>query len=137
LLGSFLGSSVLRRLERVERVLRENAPDRVFDVVLLDPVQGGIFGHSHTVYRLTDRNTNTFACSDEEEIELMKEKYEDFGHRFFAQGEVLSFPDFLEHFFYLSPNVPEERKKAAVQKLREAANSLSNPSTNYQNKSTS
>ncbi len=115
---SFCGRSVLSRLRRLENVLLVDESEKVFDVVLLDPVAGGLFGHSHIVYHFKEQKNEIFVCSVDEEVELMRAKYEDFGHRVFGQGEELSFPDFLERFDYMGPKALAEERKAIIQKLR-------------------
>ncbi len=119
-MGSFMHRSILKRLEKIEQSLSiEEEENKLFDVIFMDVKKGGIFGHSHTVCRRGGADFKRYPCTDEEEIEFMRVKYEEWNHKYFGQGEELSFPDFLELFFYMSPNVPDERKKAAVQKLRE------------------
>jgi hypothetical protein len=123
-LVSFCGRSVLSRLRRLESVLLVDEPEKVFDVVLFDPVAGGLFGHSHIVYHLKEQRNEVFVCSVDEEVELMRVKYEDFGHRFFGQGEELSFPDFLERFDYMGPKAFAEQRKEVVKKLRAEPNGV-------------
>ncbi len=120
--------SILKRLSRIEqRVFSDSNEVNKIDegLGMFDPLHGGIFGHAHLRFNKDTRNVDWIACSDEEEIEAMRIKYEEFDHKFFGQGEQLSFPDFLECFFYLSPKVPDERKRAVVQKVREQKKSAS------------
>ena len=121
LVGAFCFGPLLRRLERVEKVLMGEGDQDAWLVGLgyFDCIKGGIFGHSNLVYGGSGQVPIKRPCTDEEEIELMRIKYDDFHHKFFGEGDELTFPDFLELFFYLSPNVPDDRKRSVVQKLRE------------------
>ena len=121
---SSCSSSVLSRLRRLERVLLVDESEKVADIFLLDPVAGGLFGHSHIVYHFKEQKNEIFACSIDEEVELMRVKYEDFNHRVFGQGEKLSFPDFLERFDYMGPKAFAEQRKEVVKKLRAEPNEV-------------
>ncbi len=129
-MGSFKYRSILKRLEKMEQSLLIDEENKLFSFQLMDPVNGGLFGHSHVQYRLHGKDYKKFPCTDEEEIELMRRRYEGDNHKYFGVGEELTFPDYLEQYFYFSPNVPDERKKAAVQKLREQEKALITQSAN-------
>jgi hypothetical protein len=59
-------------------------------------------------------------CSDEEEVQIMRENYEDNGHRFFGQGDELSFPEYLERFSYLGSEELADRRREVISMLRGA-----------------
>ena len=87
-----------------------------------DYFEGGLWGHAHHVFHVQTKKLEIFACTVEEELAFMKNKYEEDGHRFWGKGEELSFVDFLEKFDYAGPKSFAEQRKEVVKKLRAELN---------------
>lgn len=113
------GSGVLRRLVRLESVIGVSDDDWL-DVVMWDVRGGGIFGHVHYRFSKSRMENQSVPCSDEEEVQIMRGKYEDDGHRFFGQGDELSFSEYLERFSYLGSEELADRRREIISKLRGA-----------------
>lgn len=113
------GSGVLRRLVRLESAIDVSEDDWV-DIVTWDARGGGIFGHVHIRFSRSRQESQMVPCSDEEEVQIMRGKYEDDGHRFFGQGDELSFPEYLERFSYLGLEELADGRREIVSKLRGA-----------------
>jgi len=97
--------------KRVEQ-LEEKAGVNPIDVVMWSGSDGGIFGHVHVV------GNRTFPCSDEEEIEIMREHFEADKHRVWDKGEYVPFWKYLETFSYLAPTGLVERQRMVIDRLR-------------------
>jgi hypothetical protein len=113
------GSGVLRRLVRLESVIGVSEDDWI-DVVMWIGREGGIFGHMHSRFSKSRMESQLVPCSDEEEVQIMRGKYEDEGHRFCGQGDELSFPEYLERFSYLGSEELADRRREIISKLRGA-----------------
>ena len=113
-----VGSGVLRRLVRLESVIGVSEDDCV-DVVMWDARGGGIFGYMHSRFSKSRIENQSVPCSDEE-VQIMRGKYEDEGHRFFGVGDELSFPEYLERFSYLGSEELADRRREVISKLRGA-----------------
>jgi hypothetical protein len=112
-----VGSGVLRRLVRLEGTIGASEDDWV-DVVMWSPRGGGIFGHVHYRFSKSRSESQRVPCSDEEEVQIMREHYEADGHRFSRQGDELSFPDYLERFSYLGSEELAERRREIISRVR-------------------
>jgi hypothetical protein len=96
--------------KRVER-LEEKGPEAT-DVVMWSPSDGGIFGHVHV------KGKKRAACSDEEEVEIMRSHFEIDKHRIGDKGEYVPFWKYLEAFTYLAPDGLAERQRTIIDRLR-------------------
>jgi hypothetical protein len=112
-----VGSGVLRRLVRLESVIGVSEDDWI-DVVMWIGREGGIFGHMHSRFSKSRMESQLVPCSDEEEVQIMRGKYEDDGCRFFGNGDELSFPEYLERFSYLGPEELADRRREVINKVR-------------------
>lgn len=111
--------SLLRQLRRLERVFAAGElGDYWIDIVKWEGKKGGAFGHAHWRFSPSRCEQQIIPCSDEEEVEVMRQHYEREKHRFFGQGEELSFPDYLERFCYLGSEELGERRNAVIGKVR-------------------
>jgi hypothetical protein len=123
-LVSSCSSSVLRRLTRLERVLLADKSEEVLEGIVWDYFEGGLWGHVRHVFHIQTKKLEVFACTVEEELAFMKNKYEEDGHRFWGKGEELSFLDFLEKFDYAGPKPFAEQREEVVKKLRAEPNEV-------------
>lgn len=112
-----VGSGVLRRLVRLESVIGVSEDDWI-DLVMWIGREGGIFGHMHSRFSKSRLESQMVPCSDEEEVQIMRGKYRNDGHRFFGQGDELSFPEYLERFSYLGSEELADRRREIIGKLR-------------------
>ena len=94
--------AILRRLKKLEKVFAVEPRDDWIDVVMWNGLRGGIFGHVHCRFSKSRKQTEWISCSDEEEIEIMREHYEKDDHRFYGRGPKASFAEYLERFSYLT-----------------------------------
>jgi hypothetical protein len=114
-----VGSGVLRRLVRLESTIGASEDDWV-DIVMWSPRGGGVFGHVHYRFSKSRCENQRVPCSDEEEVQIMREHYEADDHRFFRRGDELSFPEYLERFSYLGPEELAERRREVISRVRGA-----------------
>jgi hypothetical protein len=107
---------LLRKVRRLEREIAGDLEDDVLDVVMWSGSDGGVFGHVHYRFCKSLMEQGFVACSDEEEVEIMRQHYENDGHR--CRGIEVSFWEYLEAFSYLAPEGLAERQRAVIDKLR-------------------
>jgi hypothetical protein len=98
--------------KRVERLEEEKMVDSTDFVMWWGP-DGGIFGHAHVIGM-----NRKVPCSDEEEVEIMREQFEADKHRIWGRGEEVPFWKYLEAFTYLAPDGLAERQRAAIDKVK-------------------
>ena len=110
--------AVLRRLKKLEKVFAVGSEDEWIDILMWSAYDGGIFGHTHCRLYLGGRKTEWIPCSDEEEIEIMLEHYEEEEHRVHGKGAEMSFAEYLERFSYLGPEELDPRRKAIIERLK-------------------
>lgn len=109
--------SALRQLRRLERVFGLVEPeDDGIDVLMWNGVSGGLFGHVHCHLCGSQGESKPSPCSDEEEVEIMRQHYENDKHR--CRGKEVQFWKYLEKFSYLAPEGLAERQRAVIDKLR-------------------
>jgi len=109
--------AVLRQLKKLEKVFAVGSEDEWIDILMWSAYDGGIFGHTHCCLYLGGRKTEWIPCSDEEEIEIMREHYEE-EDRVHGKGAEMSFAEYLERFSYLGPEELEGKRKQIISKLR-------------------
>jgi hypothetical protein len=110
--------AILRRLKKLEKVFAVEPRDDWIDVVMWNGLQGGIFGHMHCRFSESRRQTEWVPCSDEEEIEIMRDHYEKDDHRFYGRGPKASFAEYLERFSYLGPEELAVKRKKIIEQLK-------------------
>ena len=102
----------------MEKVFAVEPKDDWIDILMWDGPQGGIFGHAH--YRISESRSQTecIPCSDVEEIEIMREHYEEDGHRTCGRGPLVSFAEYLECFSYLGPEESDVKRRKIIERLK-------------------
>ena len=121
-LGVLTSRLILRQLKNLEKALQLDELEAVVDMVFWDGARGGLFGHIHCRYTRSEAKNEVLPCSAEEEIELMKSKYENDCHRVFGKGEEVPFAGYLENFCYLGPETLAAERKAVIERLRGEVN---------------
>ncbi len=106
----------LRKVRSLEREIVSGLEEESIDVVLYGGSDGGIFGHVHCHLCGSQGNSKPSPCSDEEEVEIMRQHYEDDKHR--CRGTEVPFWKYLETFSYLAPDGLAERQRAVIDRLR-------------------
>jgi len=102
----------------LERVFAVEPKDDWIDILMWNGLQGGIFGHTHWRFSESRSQTEWIPCSDEEEIKIMRERYEEDDHRLFGRGSEVSFAEYLEYFVYLGPEEMDARRKEIIERLK-------------------
>ncbi len=111
--------AVLRRLKKLERVFALSEPqDDWVDIILLEGSHGGIFGHLHYRFSESRRKNESMPCSDEEEIAIMRDIYEETEHKLPRASESTSFAEFLEYYSYLGSEEMAARRKMIIEQLK-------------------
>ena len=110
--------AILRRLRKLENVFAMDPENCWIDVLMWNGPQGGIFGHTHFRFSKNGRQTELIPCSDEEEIEIMHEHYEDDDRRLHGRGSKVSFAEYLECFSYLGSEELEARRRRIIGQLK-------------------
>jgi hypothetical protein len=111
--------SILRHVRKLENSFGAFEPENdLIDIVMWDAAKGGMFGHAHCLVSKSGGQTVWLACSDEEEVEIMREYYERDGLKVSMSGEPGSFVEFLEHHNYLGSEVFESKRKEIIERLR-------------------
>jgi hypothetical protein len=109
---------ILRRLKKLEKVFTMDSESRWIDVLMWSGSQGGIFGHSHLRFSGNGRETERMPCSDEEEIVIMREHYEEDDRRLHGRGSKVSFAEYLECFSHLGAEELGARRRQAITRLK-------------------
>ena len=89
--------------KRVDRLEEEAIGVSEFDTVIWSASDGGIFGHAHIRFNKNLMKQEIVPCSDEEEIEIMRQHFEIDKHRPWDKGQYVPFWKYLEEFSYLAP----------------------------------
>jgi hypothetical protein len=115
----FLNSVGLRRrLKRVEDAFCVGDDDEWIDIVMWEGSKGGIFGYAHIrISKFTGEHELT-ACTEEEEMKLMREHYEEANGKLYGRGEAVPFSVFLENFYYVGPPEFADRRREIIERLR-------------------
>jgi hypothetical protein len=114
----FLNSvSLRRRLKRVEDAFCGDG-DEWIDIVMWEGSKGGIFGYAHIrISKFTGEHELT-ACTEEEEMKLMRAHYEEANGKLYGRGDVVPFSVFIENFCYLGPSEFADRRREIIERLR-------------------
>ena len=106
-------------MKKLEQVFSVGEPvDDWIDVVMWEGLRGGIFGHAHYRFSKSRGESECVACSDDEEIELMRQLYSSDDRKLFGQELKMSFPEYLEHFCYLGCEELEPKRREIIERLR-------------------
>lgn len=108
---------LLRRIERLERAYSVDR-DEWIDVLLWEGSKGGVFGHCHFRLAMDGGKSEWIACTEEEELALMRESYEEEEHKLLGKGEPVAFSQYLERFSYLGPDALAERRRKIIERVR-------------------
>ncbi len=117
-MNSVSNRAILRRLKKLEKVFAVGPRDEWIDILMWNGSQGGIFGHVHCRLSEGRQQTEWTPCSDEEEIEIMREHYEEDDHRLHGRGPKVSFAEYLECFSYLGSEELEARRRRIIERLK-------------------
>jgi hypothetical protein len=100
----------------LERVFQAD-PKKCIDVVMWVVQDGGLFGHGHFLVPNRNGSSGPIACTDEEELDIMRQLYAEGGKRF-GRGEPVPFSVFLEKYCYLGSAELSERRNKIIASLR-------------------
>ena len=116
---SSLGSqAILRRVKRLEKVFAVDPVDDWIDIVMWSVSDCGVFGHTRYRFSKSRNRTEWVPCSDEEEIQIMRESYERDGRRLYGRGSEVSFAEYLERFSHLGPKERDGERKRIIERLK-------------------
>ena len=107
----------MRRVELLEKAF-SGGRDEWVEIILWDGSKGGVFGHCHLRLSKGSGKSEWSACTEEEELALMRESYEREGRRLFGRGKPVVFSRYLEAFSYLGSAELEDRRKAIIERVR-------------------
>jgi hypothetical protein len=114
--------SVRNRIKRLEDAFWVGDRDEWIDIVMWQGSKGGIFGYAHMrLSKFTGEHELT-ACTEEEEMKLMREHYEEANGKLYGRGEAVPFSVFLENFCYLGPPEFADRRRKIIERLRSEEN---------------
>ena len=105
------------RVERLERVFRAGPESRV-DIVMWIGSEGGLFGHCHLRIQKNNGRIERAPCTDEEELDFMRQQYERDGKQLYGRGESVSFSVYLERHCYLGSADFSARQNKVIAFLR-------------------
>jgi hypothetical protein len=109
---------LFRRVELLERAFGVGSGDEWIDVVMWNGEKGGVFGHVHMRISKGWRGTELIACTDEEELAVMRSNYEKEEHRLFGKGESVVFSEYLERFDYLGSDELADKRREIIERVR-------------------
>jgi hypothetical protein len=109
---------LFRRIELLERAFGVGSLNEWVEFVMWDCRKGGVFGHVHVRISKCGRGTELIACTDEEELAVMRSNYEKEEHRLFGKGEPVAFSEYLERFDYLGPDELADKRREIIERIR-------------------
>jgi hypothetical protein len=103
---------IIDRLNKIEE--KFNVKENFFNVIMWQGEEGGIFGHAHIT--ISDKQTVFKACSDEKELQIMRQRYEESGHKLPLSvcKDKVSFREYLEYYSYLGPEKLEQKRRKII-----------------------
>lgn len=114
-----LGSATLRkRLKRMEDVFGAGEGDKRIEIVMWEGSKGGVFGYARMRVSKFGGETEWTACTEEEEMALMREHYEESDKKLYGRGDTVPFSVFIENFCYLGPPELADRRREIIERLR-------------------
>ena len=102
----------------MEKVFAVNPVDDWIDVVMWSVSDCGVFGHTRYRFSESRRQSEWIPCSDEEEIQIMRESYERDGRRLYGRGSEVPFAEYLERFSHLGPKERDGERKRIIEHLK-------------------
>ena len=117
-LSSLGNQAILRRIEKLEKVFAVNPIDDWIDIVMWGISDCGVFGHTHYRFSESRRQSEWIPCSDEEEIQIMRESFERDGRRLYGRGSEVSFAEYLERFSHLGPKERDGERRRIIERLK-------------------
>jgi hypothetical protein len=114
--------SVRNRIKRLEDAFWVGDRDEWVDIVMWEGSKGGIFGYVHMRFSKFTGKHELTACTEEEEMKLMREHYEEANGQLYGRGEAVPFSVFLENFCYLGPPEFADRRRKIIERLRSEEN---------------
>ena len=117
-MGFLSGVTLRRRLKRVENAFCVRDGDEWIDIVMWDGSKGGTFGHAHMRISKFTGEHELAACTEEEELKLMKAHYEEANGKLYGRGEAVPFSVFVENFCYLGSPEFADRRREIIERLR-------------------
>ena len=109
---------LFRQVELLERAFGVGSGDEWIDVLMWYGRKGGVFGHVHMRISKCGRGTELIACTDEEELALMRSNYEKEEHKLFGKGEPVAFSEYLERFDYLGSDELADKRREIIERVR-------------------
>jgi hypothetical protein len=117
-MGVLTSVTLRRRLKRLEDAFCVGDGDEWIDIVMWEGSKGGIFGYAHIRFSKFTGEHELAACTEEEEMKLMREHYEEADGKLYGRGEAVPFSVFLENFCYLGPAEFADRRREIIECLR-------------------
>jgi hypothetical protein len=114
----FSSLMLVRRVELLERAFGVGSGDEWIDVLMWYGRKGGVFGHVHMRISLCGRGTEWIACTDEEELAVMRCNYEKEEHKLFGKGESVVFSEYLRRFDYLGSDELADKRREIIERVR-------------------
>jgi len=96
--------------------------DEWIDIVMWEGSKGGVFGYVHIRISKFLGGHELVACTEAEELELMREHYEESDGKLYGRGDSVPFSVFLENFYYLGPPEFADRRREIIEQLRSEEN---------------
>ena len=121
-MGALGSVSVLKRLKKMEETFTIGDEDEWIDIVMWEGSKGGVFGYAHIRISKFFGGHELVACTEEEEMELMREHYEEANGKVYGRGDSVPFSVFLENFCYLGPPEFADRRREIIDQLRSKEN---------------
>src|SRR4030042_1389873 len=114
-----LGSvSLLKRRRKMEERFAIGDEDEWIDIVMWEGAKGGVFGYAHIRISKFTGGHELVACTEEEEMNLMKEHYKEANGKVYGRGDAVPFSVFLENFSYLGPPEFADRRREIINRLK-------------------
>jgi len=110
--------AILKRLKKLEKVFAVEPKDDWIDVLMWNGLQGGIFGHVHCRFSESRSRTELMPCSDEEEVAIMRDHFEETEHKIPGTDTPVGFSEFLEYYCYLGPEELNVRREKIIEQLK-------------------
>jgi hypothetical protein len=114
----FSSLMLFRRVELLERAFGVASREEWVDFVMWYGRKGGVFGHVHMRISKCGRGTELIACTDEEELAMMRSNYEKEEHKLFGKGEPVAFSEYLGRFDYLGSEELADKRRKIIGRVR-------------------
>lgn len=114
--------SVRNRLKKLEDAFWVGDREAWIDIVLWEGSRGGVFGYAHIRISKFTGEHEFSACTEEEELKLMRAHYEEGNGKLYGRGDAVPFSAFLENFCYLGSPEFADRRREIIERLRSEEN---------------